>query len=159
QIGQVIDFGIARGNLNCRNVATISVVKHLLPRRPPRQVQNMRAMPWDDVPALYKALRSDALPSSEALAFVLLTLTRSTEVRVMRWPEVDIAKAVWTLPAGRTKMFKVHRVALSTPALAILQRMQDLQGQLGGSEYVFPGRDLDGPYSHNMLRQTMKRVG
>jgi integrase len=155
-IENVIDFALARANLNCRNVAQRGVVKHLLPRRPPRQVQHMRAVPYDEVPALYKALVSDGLLSSMALQLVLLTLCRSAEARIMTWPEVDLDKAVWTLPAGRTKMWKAHRIALNRPALAILEHAKGLEL---GTSYVFPGRTLIKPYSANMLQNTMKRVG
>ena len=156
-IEQVIDYAIARANLNCRNVATLSVVRHLMPRRPRRQVKNMRAMAYEDVPALFKALASECLASSEALRFVILTASRSTEVRLMTWPEVDLGKAVWTLPPGRTKMFKAHRVPLNAPALAILAAMKERRQEEG--DYVFHGDKPGEPYSHNMLRHAMKRVG
>lgn len=58
-IEQVIDFGIARNNLTICDVAQRGLVKHMLPRHPPRQVKNMRVLPWKDVPALYKELAQD----------------------------------------------------------------------------------------------------
>jgi integrase len=155
-IEQVIDFGIARANLNIRNVAARGLVKHLLPRRPRRQVKSMRAMAYDDVPALHRALASDGHVSSVALMFALLTVTRSTETRVMTWAEVDLEKALWTIPPGRTKMFKSHRVPLSAPALAILRRVRALNLE---GDYVFPGRTRGKAYSHNMLLNAIKRVG
>jgi integrase len=157
QIEQVLNFAIARGKLKCANAATLGLLKHLMPRQPKRAVRHMRAMSYSDVPALFKELEADGHVSAEALRFVLLTLCRSTEARVVTWPEVDAAKAVWTLPPGRVKMFKPHRVALSKQALAILDKVRVLRHRRG--DYVFPGRGAGKPYSANMLRDTMKRVG
>ncbi len=69
----------------------------------------------------------------------------------MTWPEVDLAKALWTLPPGRTKMFKAHRVPLSRPAQAIVQHRRDLNLE---GDFVFPGHKPGKPYSHNMLQGT-----
>lgn len=155
-IEHVINLAIARGNLSCGNVAALGLLRHRLPRRARRQVQNMRAMPYNDVPALFKELAADGHVSAEALMFCVLTLCRTSEVRVAAWPEID-DKAVWTLPPGRTKMFKAHRVPLSPPALTILDKVKVLRHRRG--DYVFPGMRAGKPYSHNVLRNTMKRIG
>jgi integrase len=36
------------------------------------------------------------------LEFVILTACRSGEARGMTWSEIDQAKAIWTIPVGRT---------------------------------------------------------
>jgi integrase len=155
-IEQVIDFGISRANLNLRNVAARGLVKHLLPRRPPRQVKNFRAISYEEVPALYKELSKDGHVSADALMIVLLTIARSTEARTMVWSEIDLDKGLWTLPPGRTKMFKAHRVPLCPAAVGILRRTKELELE---GDFVFPGRTAGKPYSHNMLQNAMKRVG
>jgi integrase len=48
-----------------------------------------------------------------ALEFTILTAARSGEVIGARWSEVDLAKAIWTVPAERMKAGKEHRVPLS----------------------------------------------
>ena len=154
-IEQVLNYAIARGNLKCGNVAALSLVRHRLPRQPRRLVEHMRALAYEEVPALYKELEGDGYVSAWALMFVLLTVGRSSEVRTMRWPEVNQPKAIWTCP--RTKMIKAHRVALSEAALSILDRVEPLRQSADG--YVFPGRMRGRPYSANMLRHAMKRVG
>jgi len=157
QIEKVINFAIARGNLKCGNVAALGLVSHRLPRRPKRAVRHMRAMPYSEVPALFKELAADGHVSAEALMFCILTVCRTNEVRVAQWSEIDEAKRLWSIPPGRTKMFKAHRVPLSTPALAVLDRVKVLSHKRG--DFVFPGQQAGKPYSHNMLNQTMKRVG
>ena len=48
-----------------------------------------------------------------ALEFLILTATRSGEVRGARWSEIDLTTGIWTIPAGRMKAGREHRVPLS----------------------------------------------
>jgi integrase len=155
RIEHVIDFGIARGNLQISNVARWGVMRHRLDKQPRRQVKHMRALPYARVPALFKALGAERLYSSEALRFVILTASRSTEVRTMKWHEIDFENAVWTCPAARMKLHKDHRVPLPPAALALLADMKAKRT----SDYVFPGRKAGKPVSKNVLGNAMKRVG
>ncbi len=41
--------------------------------------------------------------------------------------EVDLEKAIWTIPAGRMKVGKEHRVPLSPRAIEILEAVKPLQ--------------------------------
>ena len=58
--------------------------------------------------------------AAKALAFAILTAARSGEVRGMTWGEIDDADSVWTVPAGRIKAGKEHRVPLTPAARALL---------------------------------------
>ena len=51
------------------------------------------------------------------LSLSWLTAARSGEVRGMRWDEIDLRSCVWTLPAGRMKAGKEHRVPLTARAI------------------------------------------
>jgi integrase len=56
--------------------------------------------------------------------FVHLLMTtgqRRAEVAGMRWGEVDLARAVWTLPSGRTKARRQHAIPLPSLAVTCLQ--------------------------------------
>ena len=53
----------------------------------------------------------------------------------MRWEEVDIEAATWTIPADRIKAGREHRVPLSGAALAVLTDAHELSG---GEGLVFP---------------------
>ena len=50
----------------------------------------------------------------------MLTAVRSGEVRKAAWDDIDVDPAVWTIPAGRMKAGREHRVPLSDRALAVL---------------------------------------
>jgi integrase len=64
---------------------------------------------------------------------LILTAARRDEVRQMRWVEIDLQKAVWTLPAERSKNGFAHAVPLSTAALAVLATIP----RFPGCEFVF----------------------
>ena len=70
-----------------------------------------------------------------AIRMLALTATRSSEVRGMRWDEIN--GNVWTIPADRTKTAKPQRVPLSTAALAVLEQARTHSDNSG---YVFPNR-------------------
>ena len=54
--------------------------------------------------------------------YLVLTATRSSEVRAAAWMEIDRDEGVWTIPARRTKGNREHRVPLSRRAVEILER-------------------------------------
>jgi integrase len=96
-----------------------------------RTKKNFPAMPWADVPAFLKDLRSiDSVPAA-ALDFLILTAARKNEVVDARWDEIDLQNAIWTVPAERMKKRIEHRVPLSKAAIEILERMPRI------NEFVF----------------------
>ena len=97
----------------------------------------MRALPHGEVAGAIEAVRdSDVRPVVKlAFEFLVLTATRSGEVRGAAWTEIDRDEAVWTIPARRTKGNRKHRVPLCRRALEILGEARTL-GRAGG--LVFP---------------------
>jgi integrase len=92
--------------------------------------------------------------AARALAFAILTAARSGEVRGMSWGEIDLRAGVWTVPAGRIKAGKEHRVPLAPAALAPL----GAPGQPGA--LVFPSpMSPDRPLSDMTLAAVLKRMG
>ena len=71
----------------------------------------------------------------------LFTGSRRGNVGSMRWQEVDLANAMWHLPADKTKNKRPTVIALSPPVLAILQKRRE---QADNSEWVFPSGRTDG---------------
>ena len=94
---------------------------HLLPK-PSRvkPVDHLAALDWRAAPAFMAELVKREGIGAKALQFVILTAARSGEVRGMTWAEVDDLDAVWTVPPGRIKAGKEHRVPLTPMALALL---------------------------------------
>lgn len=97
------------------------------------KVKHHRALPWQRVPEFMEALRKREGMGARALEFIVLTAARSGEVRLATWSEIDLAARVWTVPAGRMKAGKVHRVPLTDDAVRLLESLPRFEG----SEYVF----------------------
>ena len=106
------------------------------------------------------ALRRQEGTAARALEFLILTVCRTGEAIGTRWPEFNIDKALWTIPAKRTKSGRrAHRVPLSPPALAIINAMQTVRTTEHGNGFVFPSGKRDRPLSNAALRALLKRMG
>lgn len=81
---------------------------------------------------------------------------RPGEIRAMRWADLNLDKAIWTIPAGDTKMRREHRVPLSRQALAIIRSMEDVSSY---SDWVFPSWTPKKPLSENAITGALKRLG
>lgn len=92
-----------------------------------------------------------------ALKLLALVFTRPGELRGAEWHEFDFDKAIWTIPAGRMKMKREHKVPLSTQAVAILKELQPFTGN---GKFLFPGtRSVLRPISEGTLGAALRRLG
>jgi len=91
-------------------------------------------LPYAQLPAFIATLRKREATAALALEFAILTAARSGEVISATWAEVDLIKAVWTIPASRMKAGKEHRVPLSPRAVAILEATKPVD-----SPFLFAG--------------------
>ena len=99
--------GIAREKIPARWRGHIA---QILPPRARLKRGHHKALPYDAVPAFTAELRQRKAMAALALEFVILTATRTNEVLAATWQEVDLARAIWTIPASRMKAGKEHRV-------------------------------------------------
>jgi integrase len=86
---------------------------------------------------------------------LILTACRSCEVRGARWNEIDLDRAVWTVPAQRMKAGREHRVPLSEPAMAVLGTM----AQFGAEGFIFPGLKTAAALSDRALTKAVHETG
>lgn len=137
RIEQILDFATVRGWRSGENPARWrGHLDKLLPSpKKLKPVQHHPAVPWAMAPALWRQLaRRTDLPAL-FLQFLLLTAVRRGEALEARWDEIDTATAVWTVPAGRTKSNREHRVPLSPPALGVIAALAEVRRH----ELLFPG--------------------
>ena len=91
------------------------------------KVQNVPAMPWQEVPAFYKGL-SDGSITHLALRLLILTGVRSAPLRFLRLEQIE--GNVWTIPGermkGRRDATPDFRVPLSPEALAVIDEAKPL---------------------------------
>ena len=99
--------------------------------------EHYQALPHAEVSAALALVRAcpALLATRLAFEFLVLTATRSGEVRGARWGEVDFDNALWSVPASRMKSRTLHRVPLSGPALAVLCAARE---RLSAADLVFP---------------------
>lgn len=75
----------------------------------------------------------------------------------MEWAELDLEKAVWTIPATKAKMRREHHVPLSKQALEVLTEMK---ASFDARPYVFPsmmsGKKI---LSENSMNSALRRMG
>jgi integrase len=117
------------------------------------KADNHPALALGDVAEWFAAVRAREGTSARALELAALTAARSGEVRGMEWREVDLERAVWTVPAGRMKAGKEHRTPLGPEALALLRALP--RGE--GAALVFPA-PKGGPLSDMALTAVMRRI-
>ena len=134
RIETVLDAAKARGYRDGENPARWrGHIAQILPVRSRLTRGHHKAMAYEAVPAFVGALRAREAMAALALEFVVLTATRTSEVLGAMWGEVDLDKALWTIPASRMKAGKEHRVPLSPRAVEILEAVKPL-----GSGWLFP---------------------
>ena len=156
RIERVLDAARAAGHITGENPARWrGHLEAILPRVAKGAREHHPAMLYTDLPAFVAILRDHDTATARMLELVILTAARSGEVRGMVFGEIDLAAALWTVPAERMKSKREHRVPLSARAAAILtERRLDYSRP---EDLVFPS--LAGkPYSDMTFKSLLKRL-
>jgi len=156
RIEAVLDWSKVRGFRAGENPARWrGHLDHLLPARSKvRQVKHHAALPYAELTAFMKELRTNEGTAAAALEFLILAAGRTGEVIGARWLEIDFKSRVWTVPSERMKRGREHRVPLSRPTLVVLERMR---GQ--DVDFVFPSLKAGKPLSNMALLALLGRMG
>ncbi len=149
-------FELAAGHEWITSNPAGEVIKRALPKLP-QQKDHHKALPYGDVPAALQLIEASeaSLPVRLCVRFLVLTAVRSGEARGARWAEIDLDAREWTIPAGRTKSNRIHRVPLSDAALEVLERARPLANKTG---LIFPSaRKRNGMLTSQALGDVVKR--
>lgn len=154
RIGTVLKWAVARG---WRQDNPADAISEALPKHDRRQ-QHRKSLPYGEVGACIEAVQASGASLSTKLAFELLVLTasRSGEVRGAHWEEVDLDKAEWIIPPERMKAKRAHRIPLVPRAVAILRNAKALDD---GSGLIFTGARYGKPLSDMTLSKLVKELG
>jgi integrase len=114
---------------------------------------NHAALPFAEIAAFMKHLRTMEGTGPRALEFTILTATRSGEVRGAKWDEIDLEARVWTIPPVRMKMGKEHTVPLTEDTVALLKDLPRFED----NNLVFPA-SRGGELSDMTLAAVIKRM-
>ncbi len=132
---------------------------HILPKPGKLNRGHHPALSYAELPAFISDLRAREAVAARALEFAILTAARTGEVIGATWAEIDLAAAVWTVPANRMKAGKEHTVPLSPRALAILEGVQMLNTKGLAGAPLFPatdGEELSGMAMAMLIRRMHK---
>jgi integrase len=121
--------------------------------RPPlrREPTRRRVLTPEERAAVWAATADTSDPYNAIVRLLMLLGQRRQEVAGMRWPELDLGRTLWSLPADRTKNRLEHLVPLPRQALEIIQ------AQPRAGEHVFGGPSF-GSWSR-AKRRLDKRCG
>ena len=108
-------------------------------KKPQNETPRDRTLSEAEIRALW--LASDPAADYGAITRLLLLLgQRRDEVGAMRWSELDLDRAMWSISGERTKNKRAHLVPLPAQAVAILVP----RGRTEGRDAVFGRSDGDG---------------
>jgi integrase len=86
-------------------------------------LEHHKALPYKDMAAFMAELSTRQGVDARALEFLILTAARTGEVHLARRSEIDFDAKLWTVPPGRIKGRKEHRVPLSDRAITLLKAL------------------------------------
>ena len=155
RISTVMGWAIAQGYR--RDDPAGDVIAAALPK-PNGPKKHHQALPPGKVADAIARIRASAAgPAIKlGLEFLILTATRSGEVRGARWDEIDLEERVWTVPAARMKRSRDHRVPLSPRAVEILEQARALSNYSG---LIFPPARRAKMMSAGALSELLKELG
>lgn len=151
RIGVVLDWAYANGMRATE--APMRSLSRALPRQP-KQDGHFAAMPYEDVPTFLKHLHKRTSVARLALEFLILTASRSGEVRGAKWAEINLDAKLWNVPAERMKVGKEHVIPLTDAAIDALERAKPYYAEC--SDLVFPGRNVLRPMSDMTLLKILR---
>jgi integrase len=155
RIESVLDWSTVRKYRSGENPARWKGHLDMLLAAPSKiqKVVHHKALPLNEMSTFMAALRQKEGLAARALEFAILCASRSGEVRGATWAEIDLANAVWTIPANRMKAGKEHRVPLSDAALQVLNNLPRFKD----NPLVFPA-PRGGEMSDMTMTAVMRRM-
>ncbi len=116
-----------------------------------KRVVHHPALPYKDLPAFIKELRTRNCIAALALEFCILTAARTGEVIYAKWEEIN--GEVWTIPGERMKVGKIHQVPLGSRCMEILRQAKQVAPY---SPYIFSrGQN---PLSNMAMLELLRRM-
>ena len=155
-VSGVMDWAIQQGHRATDPVPTYAQLTRTFGKQPPPVPY--KSAPYEDLGRHLKTLiRSKTWWAEKCcLIFMALTGDRSGEAREATWEEIDLDKAIWTIPAQRMKALNEHIVPLSKEAREILRYAQSQGHHSNGT--IFPPK-RGGIYIHrSRLAKTTRKL-
>jgi len=151
--GQIFRYAIATGK------AERDISSDLRGALKTRKKENYSCLKANELPEFIDKLEKydGDLQTKLAFKLLMLTFTRTGEIRGARWEEIDFERKEWRIPAQRMKMGELHIVPLSAQAIEVLKELHPINGQ---REHLFPNRNKPMTFiSENTLLYAIYRMG
>lgn len=157
RIETVLDYAASQHLRSGDNPAIWRTLRHSLaaPKKV-RQVRHQPALPWRRMPEFMAELRTRRAKAARAMELTILTAARTTEVLQCQRREFDLTNGIWTIPPGRMKGAASHRVALSAPAVALIEEL--LIEAAKPDSYLFPGQRGGKALSQMSMAMALRRM-
>ena len=147
--GRGLTIGVNRLQALISRIFTVALDRGLIDAHPAARVikrfeetASTRVLSDDELRALWKGLKARPGAAADAMKLRLLLGQRGGETAGLQWSEVDLKRAIWSLPAERSKNRRPHVVPLPETAAAILTRRRKAVAK--DEPRVFPSLTLQG---------------
>ncbi|MAV75540.1 MAG: integrase [Cellvibrionales bacterium] len=117
-----------------------------------KNVQHHKALNYEGLPSFMTQLRAQDSLGARALEFLILTCSRTGDVRGAKWDEIDFKKKIWIIPKERMKIGEEHRVPLCLEAISLLEALPRLE------EFIFPGQKAGSCLSNGAMSAVLRRM-
>lgn len=150
---QIFSEAIARGLCENNPATELLVIAAKVPAKKPHP-----HLMEKELPAFLIALQgtTSRLLSRTAAWMTIWTASRPGMVRQAEWAEVDLDKAVWSIPANKMKMARDHQTPLPTQAVEALHELRRVTGH---GQFLFPGIGQTPVLSENSINLVFKNIG
>ncbi len=110
KLGAVFTFGMEMGLVDSNPVIGT--------KRPEGGKARTRVLADAELAGIWRACQDD--DHGRIVRLLILTACRRQEIGGMMWPEIDLDRGTWTIPAERSKNDRAHTLPLLAKALAII---------------------------------------
>jgi integrase len=106
-----------------------------------QETSRSRILKSDELEHLMKAIEAERDPWASVFLMLMFTGARRGSVVSMRWEDIDLGTAIWTIPAEVAKNKTATPIPLTQPAVSLLQQQL---ARSAGEPWVFPSVIGDG---------------
>ena len=153
RLARIFNFARSHGFFAGENPADWErSLQYVLPSLQKKPVKHHASMNYPDIPAFFAQLHLFDCLSARALEFTILTAARTNEATMAVRSEVDLDRALWSIPSGRMKTNEPHEVPLSDQALDVLAAVMRAHNQA----FIFRGIGKSGYFSNNSMRKFLQ---
>jgi integrase len=108
-----------------------------------KEVKHLAASNYRDIPAIMAALQATPDVIDDALLTCFLTASRTKEVRLADWSEIDLVAGLWTIRGNRMKAGIEHVIPLAESLIQVLLRQPTApRPGMPRSGFIFCGRGM-----------------